>query len=166
MVRDWLGINGDVGKPRREHPRRPVLGFQCSRSEVSGARLWGWARDTFRTPQRFFARFFVANYCPLAFFESDGRNRTPDRLAVAQRGPLFAACDEALRETVRYLKPRYVIGIGNFAHARASAALRDLDVIVGRILPPSPASPAANRGWAKRATAELASQGIKIARRA
>src|SRR6185503_20305177 len=44
MVRDWLGIEGVVGRPAREHPKRPVLGLSCPRSEVSGARLWGWAR--------------------------------------------------------------------------------------------------------------------------
>ena len=57
MVRDWLGIVAPVAKPRDEHPKRPVLGFECHRSEVSGARLWGWARDRFVTPQRFFERF-------------------------------------------------------------------------------------------------------------
>ena len=51
MVRDWLGIVAAVTKPRDEHPKRPVLGFDCHRSEVSGARLWGWARDRFGTPQ-------------------------------------------------------------------------------------------------------------------
>src|SRR5688500_13713287 len=44
MVRDWLGIHGRVTRPAREHPKRPVLGFDCPRSEVSGTRLWGWAR--------------------------------------------------------------------------------------------------------------------------
>ena len=38
-VRDWLGINEDIGKPPVEHPKRPILGFNCSRSEVSGRRL-------------------------------------------------------------------------------------------------------------------------------
>ena len=32
----------------------------------------------------------------------------------------------------------------------------------GRILHPSPASPAANRGWAERATEELAAYGIDV----
>src|SRR6478609_6272568 len=58
LVRDWLGIEAPVGKPAREHPKRPVDGFACKRSEVSGARLWGWARETFGSPERFFERFF------------------------------------------------------------------------------------------------------------
>src|SRR5687768_7634512 len=39
MVRDWLGIEARVGKPKEEHPKRPIEGFACKRSEVSGARL-------------------------------------------------------------------------------------------------------------------------------
>ena len=38
-VRDWMRIEAPVGKPRREHPKRPVEGFACARSEVSGRRL-------------------------------------------------------------------------------------------------------------------------------
>ncbi|MFQ5698448.1 MAG: hypothetical protein ACE5IL_09205, partial [Myxococcota bacterium] len=66
LVRDWLGIAAPVERPIPEHPERPVLGFACARSEVSGRRLWGWARERFGSPERFFARFFVWNYCPLA----------------------------------------------------------------------------------------------------
>src|SRR5213596_435276 len=46
-VRDWLGIETRVGKPLREHPRRPVTGFGCARSEVSGQRLWGLFAERF-----------------------------------------------------------------------------------------------------------------------
>ena len=60
MVRDWLGVEAEVVRPAREHPKRPVDGFGCKRSEVSGRRLWGWARDRFGTPAAFFARFFTA----------------------------------------------------------------------------------------------------------
>lgn len=162
LVRGWLGLEDDVGRPDDEHPRRPVRGFECGRSEVSGRRIWGWARDRFGAPERFFARFFVANYCPLAFLESSGRNRTPDKLPAAERAPLFAACDRALRQTVEHLAPDHVVGIGAFAERRAAASLGGLGVAIGRILHPSPASPAANRGWADQATAELETLGIRV----
>jgi single-strand selective monofunctional uracil DNA glycosylase len=162
LVRDWLDIHAPVTKPKIEHPKRPIEGFNCTRSEVSGRRLWGWARDTFGTPERFFARFFVANYCPLAFLEDTGRNRTPDKLPVAERDPLFEICDEALRQTVEILQPRIVIGIGKFATDRAAHALADLDVSIGRILHPSPANPAANKNWPARATEQLAEYGIHV----
>jgi single-strand selective monofunctional uracil DNA glycosylase len=164
MVRDWLGIEGEVGAPENPHPKRPVLGFACPRSEVSGRRLWGWARERFGTPERFFARFFVANYCPLAFLEASGRNRTPDKLPATEREPLFAACDRALRRAVEHWRPRWVIGIGGFAEGRAREALAGLDVQIGRILHPSPASPAANRGWAEQAERGLEALRIEIPR--
>ncbi|MBM4363989.1 MAG: single-stranded DNA-binding protein, partial [Deltaproteobacteria bacterium] len=123
MVRDYLGITGKVTAPLRQHPARPVTGFACTRREVSGTRLWGLARDRFGPPERFFARFFVANYCPLAFMDAAGRNITPDKLPAAERAPLFAACDAALRDVVTLLAPRLVIGVGGFAEARAREAL-------------------------------------------
>jgi len=161
-VRNWLGIAAEVGRPDPEHPKRPVLGLACARSEVSGARLWGWARDLFGTPEEFFSRFFIANYCPLAFMESTGRNRTPDKLPTAEREPLLEACDRALQRTVECLQPDWVVGIGTFAEKRARTALADSQVRIGRILHPSPASPAANRGWAEQATRELRELGIAL----
>jgi len=162
MVRDWLGITGAVSQPGSEHPRRPVTGFACTRSEVSGTRLWGFARDAFGTPARFFERFFVANYCPLVFIEESGRNFTPDKLPAAERDPLFTVCDEALRRTVAALEPRFVIGVGAFATARARAALTGFSGVIGTVLHPSPASPKANRGWGRMARAELVALGVTI----
>lgn len=151
LVRDWMGITGTVTQPTNPHPKRPIQGFACTRSEVSGARLWGWARDRFGAPENFFARFFVANYCPLVFMEAGGRNRTPDKLPATERDALFAVCDEALRATVRALRPRIVVGVGAFARQRAEAALAGMDCVIGTVLHPSPASPIANRGWAAAA---------------
>ncbi len=161
-VRDWLGIEGPVGRPWAEHPKRPVEGFGCRRSEVSGRRLWGWARARFGAPEAFFARFFVANYCPLLFVEASGRNRTPDKLPAPEREPLFAACDRALRATVALLRPRLVVGVGAWAEGRAREALAGLGLPVGRIAHPSPANPAANRGWEALVEAELAALGVEL----
>ncbi len=161
-VRDWLGIDVAIGRPCREHPRRPVAGLECARSEVSGARLWGWARDTFATPERFFSRFFVANYCPLAFMEASGRNRTPDKLPAAEREPLLRFCDRALAKTVALLEPQVVIGVGAFAEGRARAVLGTQGPRIGRILHPSPANPAANTGWSDRAERDLAALGVRL----
>jgi single-strand selective monofunctional uracil DNA glycosylase len=161
-VRDWMGIRAPVGSPPSIHPKRPVQGFDCTRSEVSGRRLWGWAAKHFETPERFFSRFFVANYCPLIFYEEGGKNRTPDSLRAAEKGPLFAACDLALRRTVEWFDPDHVVGIGNFAEARAREALAGLDLAIGRISHPSPANPKANRGWEPLITQEFASLGIRI----
>ncbi len=162
MVRDWMGITGTVGKPEHENPNRPIEGFNCPRSEVSGTRLWGWARDTFGEAENFFARFYVINYCPLSFMEESGRNYTPDKLPSAERLPLLQICDRAFRQMIEVLKPKYVIGIGGFAEKRARQALRRMDIDVGRILHPSPASPAANRGWEQAVMRDLKNCGVEI----
>ena len=157
-VRDWMGISAPVARPDNEHPRRPIEGFHCTRSEVSGRRLWGWAAERFATPDAFFERFFVLNYCPLVFMEESGRNRTPDRLPAAERAPVEAACDAALRDTIALLAPRLVIGVGAWAEKRATKALAGLSPMprIGRILHPSPASPKANTGWLAFAEQDLA----------
>ena len=162
FVRDWMGIEAPVARPPNEHPKRPVLGFECERSEVSGSRLWGWAKERFGTPERFFSRFLVINYCPLLFMESTGRNRTPDKLSAAERLALLSACDEALRAAIDVLDPKLVVGVGAWATKRALAALGHEGPAIGTVLHPSPASPKANRGWAPQAESDLRSLGIKL----
>jgi len=161
MVRDWLGLEGRVGKPPREHPRRPVDGFACARSEVSGRRLWGWAKERFGTPERFFARFFVWNWCPLGFLAASGANLTPDKLPAAERRALEAVCDRALAAVLEELSPRLAIGVGVVAEGAIRRAAGDR-YTVGRILHPSPASPAANRGWAEQVERDLAAAGVDL----
>lgn len=160
LVRDWLKVGGVVERPLLEHPARPVLGFACTRSEVSGARLWGWAKARYATPAKFFDEFFVVNYCPLVFMDQSGKNRTPDKLPVHERQSLFNACDEALAEVVESLRPRAVVGIGAFAKGRATVALADSGVQVAQILHPSPANPRANAGWAMIVESQLAELGL------
>jgi single-strand selective monofunctional uracil DNA glycosylase len=155
IVRDWLRIDEPVGRPDPENPSKPVTGLACRRSEVSGRRLWGLFRDRFGDPEKFSRRFFVVNYCPLLFLEASGRNRTPVQLPADERKQVMAICDEALRRTVVALQAKTVIGVGNFAEDRAREALTGRDLVIGRILHPSPASPAANQGWPEKALEQL-----------
>ncbi|MCF6283654.1 MAG: single-stranded DNA-binding protein [Candidatus Hydrogenedentes bacterium] len=161
-VRDWMGISATTERPSQEHPKRPIQGFACERSEVSGRRLWGWVQDRFGEPEAFFSRFFVHNYCPLVFMEESGRNFTPDKLPKTEQAPLFATCDVALVALVAHLEPRYVLGVGAFAERQIKAALPRYSGTIGRILHPSPASPAANRGWAEAAELDLKRLGIAL----
>ena len=154
-VRDWLGIEAGIGKPAREHPKRPVTGFACVRAEVSGRRLWGLFAERFGSADKFFREHLVMNYCPLVFMEASGRNLTPDKLPAAERAALFAACDRHLREMVQLLKPEWLVGVGDFAKKRAEENFPKGEVRIGRILHPSPASPAANRDWAGLAAGQL-----------
>ncbi len=160
MVREFMGIEEPVGNPPLEHPKRRVHGFECPRAEVSGTRLWGWARDRCGTADAFFREFFVANYCPLVFMEASARNRTPDKLPARERTSLFEACDEALRNVVLLLEPQVVVGVGGFAERRARAAMPHFGGVIGGMPHPSPASPQANRGWANHVDDALKRLGI------
>ena len=162
FVREWMGIEGAVEQPPKVHPKRPIVGLGNTRAEVSGTRLWGWARDRFGTADAFFARFFVLNYCPLVFMEETGRNRVPEKLPKPEREPLFEACDRALRDALAHLRPERVIGVGKFAESCLKRILRGDGPTIGRILHPSPASPLANRGWAEAAEKELRAQGVAL----
>lgn len=162
FVRDWLRIDERIGKPEVEHPKRPIQGLECKRSEVSGQRVWGWAKERFETADRFFDKFFVWNYCPLVFMEESGRNRTPDKLPADERDPLFEPCNRALRKMVEHLEPQRVIGIGAFATTRLRQILDEDAPTIGTVLHPSPASPLANRGWAPQAEAQLEALGIRL----
>lgn len=159
-VRDWMGLRGAVGHPPVEHPKRPVTGLDCKRSEVSGRRLWGLFAARFTTPAAFFADHFVANWCPLAFMEASGKNRTPDQLPASELDAVTAACDLHLRSVVEILKPQWVVGVGRFAAQGAERALSGLDVRIGNVPHPSPANPAANKDWAGAATRALVEQRI------
>jgi single-strand selective monofunctional uracil DNA glycosylase len=160
-VRDWLKIQAKIGKPAIECPRRPVEGFDCKRSEVSGFRLWGLFAGRYPQAADFFAAHFVANYCPLAFMEEGGRNLTPDKLPADVRNKLLAICNEHLSEVLTALKPKWVIGIGGFAAERAREILPEgTPIKIGQILHPSPASPAANRNWAELAERQLKELGV------
>jgi single-strand selective monofunctional uracil DNA glycosylase len=177
LVRDWLGITGRVGRPRRPHPRRPVTGFACPRHEVSGRRLWGLFRSRFGTPARFFRRHLVINYCPLGFFNQQGTNLTPDKLPPQDREPLLTLCDRYLAYVLAVLQPRFAVGVGNFAGERLRDVLARYGgsgrifaglkrITVARVLHPSPASPAANTGWEEKAARALCDQGVWRASRA
>ncbi len=162
MVRDWMGISGAVGKPAAEHPKRPIAGFACEKSEVSGRRLWGLFSTAYPKAEDFFAEHYVVNYCPLVWMEESGRNRTPDKLPVGEMAPVYAACDAYVDEHLRLLEPGYVIGVGAFAEACLAriAARIGTRPVIGKILHPSPASPAANRDWAGTAEKQLRALGV------
>lgn len=161
-VRDWLEIDVPIGKPVPEHPKRPIEGFKCKRSEVSGRRLWGLFADHFGSAQAFAKDHFVLNYCPLIWMSATGANLTPDKLPAAEMVPVEKACMKHLEEVIEVLRPSYLIGIGGFAEERLRRAALPAGspVTIGRILHPSPASPAANRGWAETASRQLAELGI------
>ena len=161
-VRDWMGIEAVIDKPEREHPKRPIDGFQCKRSEVSGRRLWGLFSERFKNPAAFFKDHFVLNFCPLVWMSESGANLTPDKLPAVEMVAVEAACQKHLQEVIALLEPSYLIGVGGFAEERLKRAAESCGspAKLGRVLHPSPASPAANRGWAEVASRQLAELGV------
>lgn len=163
-VRDWMGIEAPIGKPAVEHPKRPIEGFACTRSEVSGRRLWGLFSERYPVAADFFKDHFVLNYCPLIWMSQTGANITPDKISAAEMAPVEAACIKHLGEVIALLKPSHLIGVGAFAEERLrrAAVLSESNARIGKVLHPSPASPAANRGWAEAATKQLIAQEIWV----
>jgi single-strand selective monofunctional uracil DNA glycosylase len=170
-VREFLKIDAKIGKPAQEHPKRPIEGFGCTRSEVSGKRMWGLFQERFGTPKSFFSQHFVTNYCPLVFMDQGARNLTPDKLPAREMGPLSEHCDRHLAEMIRILKPVFLVGVGQFAEVCLTRVCKSYRIRLGdgsgekgvkilRILHPSPASPAANRGWSTAVEKTLVEQGI------
>ena len=161
LVRDFLGIEEAVEVPQNTHPKRPILGFACTRREVSGERLWGAIQEDAGSPEDFRQRHFITNYCPLVWQAESGKNLTPDKLPGERMAPVLAACDAHLAQVIRAVRPAQIIGVGTWAEKCAKRVVEAaaLEVPVGRVLHPSPASPAANRGWAAAARTQLAALG-------
>nr|XP_039266580.1 single-strand selective monofunctional uracil DNA glycosylase-like [Styela clava] len=165
-VRDWLKITGAVHHPPHEHPRRIIQGLDCTRSEVSGARFWGFIAKICGTPEQFFRHCFVHNYCPLTFMTKSGKNIIPAALPATERRNLEAICDEALLQCIRVIRAQIIVAIGKYAADRVTCVLQSAgdesaaSIRIVRILHPSPASPQANRGWEEVVTQQLQESGI------
>ncbi len=163
-TKTWLGIQGDILQPEKSHPKRPIEGWNCSRSEVSGRRLWSLMEEYFKTADSFFKDHYVENYCPLVFMEESGKNLTPDKLPAAERDPLIKICDEHLRKVIEIMEPEFLVGIGKYAEKNLLRVAKTINkgdrFKISAILHPSPASPHANRGWAEAVTRQLKEQGI------
>ncbi len=94
--------------------------------------------------------------------EVSGRNRTPDKLPAPERRRLFEACDRALVRVAEQIRPTHLVGAGRFAYERARIALGQTEITLGWGPHPSPASPAANRGWAPQFESALVQLGIHL----
>ena len=160
-VRDWMGIQTSIDTPEKTHPKRPIQGFECQRSEVSGRRLWGLFSEQFDSAEHFFQKHFVLNYCPLLFVAETGRNVTPDKLPADVRAQIEVLCDVHLKKVLEILNPKWSVGVGGYAETRLlEVSAEDAPWTVTRVLHPSPASPAANRDWAGTVTKQLLASGV------
>jgi single-strand selective monofunctional uracil DNA glycosylase len=162
-VKDWLGITAPVHAPEGTHPRVPVRGFECTRSEVSGRRLWGLMKTVFGTAERLAEGTFVSNYCPLMFLDEGGKNLTPDRISRPDQAALFIPCDRFLAAVIEALRPEWLVGVGLFAERRARTVVEShgfTGVKVTSIIHPSPANPRSQNDWAGQVRAALEREGV------
>ena len=160
MVRDWMGIEARIGQPPQVHPKRPVQGFACTKSEVSGRRLWGLMAERHPNAEDFFADHIVLNYCPLVRMTETGKNLTPDKLPRGEMAAVNEACDAFLIRCFDYYRPEIIVGVGVFAEKQAQRLCTRSNTRIGRMLHPSPASPLANRHWPQRAIDDLVDLGV------
>lgn len=148
VVRERMGIEAiDVHPPPEHTDERPVYGLESPRNEVSGTRLYEGFADAFGTLKAAYKHLFVANYCPLLFFDEEASNLTPPRLRKADREALFEVCDAHLDALIEHFDPDHLVGVGRFAERRTNAVLdaRGEDRPVHYLLHPSPANPMANK---------------------
>ncbi len=147
VVKNLLGINGiDVSNPKKIHPKRPVLGLDWPKQEVSGTRLWGVLEEFYGDIDEIFSNVFIVNHCPLMLFNGErATNITPDKLSGQVINEILDACDEHLIKVVEIMNIKKIIGVGKYAEKRALIALSHLDIEVTSCWHPSPASPLANR---------------------
>ena len=140
------------------HMKRPIEGWDCVRSEISGQRFWGALAKKHTTAERFFERAFVLNYCPILFLSETGANVALDKIDSRARKRLEAICDESLAECIDLLKPKHLVGVGTYAARRLSLVSKRDNVV---LMPhPSPASPIANSGWDAAARKALTAAGL------
>ena len=147
VVRDLLGISGiPVNQPNTPDERRPVIGLDYHKEEVSGTRLWGLLSEQYGDAESMASRVFLVNHCPLMLFSGPrATNITPDKIGGGTAKALLERCDEHLSQVVEILEANRVIGVGKFAESRARDALKEQSVEVTGCWHPSPASPLANR---------------------
>ena len=162
-VKNWLGICSEVDKPAKEHPKKPIKGFNCTRREVSGERFWSFFSNTCQMPEVFFKNCIVYNHCPLVYMNKTGKNLTPPDLKIHSRNQVLSLCDQTLKAVIELYMVKHIVGIGRFAEARAKKVLqinKIENVKVHFMIHPSPASPIANKGWGASAQEALIKANI------
>jgi single-strand selective monofunctional uracil DNA glycosylase len=133
------------------HPKRLISGLSCTRSEVSGRRLWGLIKERYPDATSLYTEVAIMNYCPVVFVDkgATGKNITPDKIEITSRKALEKVCDSYLDDMITLIQPEFIVGIGKYAQKKGEQSIHRLnkDITVHSILHPSPANPQANKNW-------------------
>ena len=152
-VKNYLKIvDLKVKKPKKEHPKRKIIGLKCKKPEISGKRIWNLIEDIYGPPSVAFKNIFVLNHFPLWMFNTSGQNITPDKLTPSVSKEIFDICNKHLVGVINALNADTIIGVGKYAHKMARLAIMKTElhhVKVKEIPHPSPANPIANKDKGK-----------------
>ncbi|XP_047511589.1 single-strand selective monofunctional uracil DNA glycosylase [Pieris napi] len=162
-VRDWLGIEGCVGKPLEENAARPVRGFDCTRTEVSGKRFWGLFKKLCGFPEVFFETSLVYNYINQQWMNSKGCNITPADFKMSQMESLYNIGDLVFANVLRLYGVETVVAIGRFCLVRAQKAISQYILLknVKVIYLPHPSPRVVNNNdWEERAISCLRNNNL------
>ena len=116
---------------------------------MSGERFWRFIQSKWLTAENFFQNCFVHNYCPLVFTTETGKNITPAEFRSTSKKLVVSHCDSALVKTISILQTTDIVAVGKFVYNRVNQVKKehDLKINVHFLMHPSPANPAANKGW-------------------
>uniref|UniRef100_A0A1B6BY14 Uracil-DNA glycosylase-like domain-containing protein n=1 Tax=Clastoptera arizonana TaxID=38151 RepID=A0A1B6BY14_9HEMI len=157
IVRDWLKVSGIIEKPVKQHPSRPVSGFKCPRSEVSGKRFWEFAkRISLNNPLKFFRNALIYNYFPFGLLTKTGKNITPGDFKQSQQKSIHLACDEALVKILHHTQIKFIIAIGRFSERRALSVLKKFSISNIKVIfipHPSPRNIGSRQNWVENTIA-------------
>lgn len=153
-VKEFLQIEGVVNKPEIECPFREILGFNSSRREQSGERLWRFFQSICHTPEFFFKNAFLFNFCPIALMKGNGCNVTPGEIKdIKVRKSLEVLCEDWYLKVIRLLQPEYLIAIGRYIHKKTKDVFKANHIDNIKILYMPHPSPRAvnNTNWHEKA---------------
>lgn len=142
MVRDYLGISGDIDMPAAQPENKPIVGMKTTKREASGMKFWGMAAS-YGDPESFFSAAAVLTYCPLVFIDGK-RNVTPSELPRSDRRTIDSICQGYLERMMDILRPRKAIALGHYAEERLRKAGIDDPVYFPH---PSPRNPSSSAFW-------------------
>ncbi len=164
VVKEYLKIDEPLLALPITHPKRPIEGLLCERSEVSGRRLWSLIEKKFPLSKQFTPHLAIMNYCPVVFVDTGptGKNIIPEKIEKEVRVELEKVCDTYLDDIIDIIRPISVVGIGQYAKKKLSLSIArsKKNIYVTSIIHPSPANPQANKGWLEIVEKALVDENI------
>lgn len=112
-----MQLRGNVKQPQQIHSKRPINGLNHTTEEQSGKRLWGLLQHLAEGDlDVFFEQCFVHNFCPLMFFDRNGKNITPNELRGTYQQEVRDVCMKALEELLELQQCEVIVAVGEYVY--------------------------------------------------